>query len=754
MSATYTYTISTDFLYGVAILPDFQTEIEDSAIVGSVSYISTHGDECRVVFEEAISSGDQDILMSIVQVHDGRPKTYTYADIEYYLDGNAIVYDESSNVSGTFNIMQPLVNRRELFNDVNNPVYVEGFQPILGASGTIVDLQTRVSNVENIHGDTGWHQRQIDKGIFEKPKSLLIYYAWLNPFNYTEHSWNNELVAQDMAKYSIVIIGDGLQDTGHADYANTQIIIPRLKELNNNIQIFGYVTTNQIYNAFVSDVDGWDDLEVDGIFMDEAGYDYGSVATNGREAFNQKVDYVHSLTYSKLCFVNTWNMDHIIGTTNDATYPNTTWNVDTLESTLTYNDWYLLESFTVNTVSFSGNDGYGTVSNWFYRGAKAVTHRYNYGINIAACGVINNDNTDGQDLFDFLYISGLMYGVDAIGSSGEYYGSNSVVDYWDRPDISGIGPTLNYSIDVANDVADSDVYHRYLDFGSLSVDFSTGAQTSVITKHGGDRYSTTPTFDSLHVNGDATVTGTVYAHVYDSCSPLIMKSNGVVVISGSESSGLVNFPRGLAVRGDTISGGGGQQGPPGADGADGLNAPTTFSGLSDTPNNYDDGKFLKSTANGTEWGTPAGGGSSDMAPFFAIDTTGNQSITGTTITIIIDSVVTSHSYYSLSGNEITIQTGGAGTYKINYSVVVDNTDTSGGARGSYTTWLEKNTNTINGSQGRDYIRETAGGSGAVGFATIVLAEGDVIRIRAYTNVGTTTIDTVQNFSSISFLKVG
>lgn len=694
MSVTYKYTISTDFLYGLVILPDLQTEINESAITGVISHVSTRGDNCRIVFEEAISGGDQTTLTSIVEAHDGRPKIYTPADIEYYLDGNATVYDEASSVSGTFDIMQPLINRRELFNDVDNPVYVEGFTPILGVSGTMVDLQTRVSNVENIHGDTGWHQRQIDKGIFEKPKSLLIYYAYLNAYNYPDHSWDNELVAKDMARYSIIVMGDGLQDPGHADYTNTQIIIPRLKELNNNIQIFGYVTANQTYSSFVTEVDQWDDLEINGIFLDEAGYDYGSVATNGRAALNQKVDYVHGLVYSNLCFINSWNMDHIIGTANDVTYPNTTWNVDILESTLTHNDWYLLESFTVHTTIFSDNDGYGTVSNWFYRGAKAVTHRYNYGINIAACGVINNSLPNAQDLFDFIYISGLMYGVDAIGSSSSYYGSNSIVDYWTRPDISGMGPTLNYSINVANDAADSDVYHRYLDFGSLSIDFSTGAQNSTITKY---------SIGDVGSQGPAGVSGT----------------NGV----------------------------------DGTDGTDGSDAPTTFSGLSDTPDTYDDGKYLKSTANGTEWGTPTGGGSSDMAPFFAIDTTGNQAITGTTITIIIDSVVTSHAYYSLSGNEITIQTGGAGTYKIDYSVIVDNTDTSGGARGSFTTWLEKNTNTINGSQGRDYIRETAGGSGANGKATITLAVDDVIRIRAYRNVGTTTIDTVQNFSSISFLKV-
>jgi len=37
---------------------------------------------------------------------------------------------------------------------------------------------------------------------------------------------------------------------------------------------------------------------------------------------------------------------------------------------------------------------------------------------------------------------------------------------------------------------------------------------------------------------------------------------------------------------------------------------TTFSGLSDTPSSYDDGKYLRSTTSGTEWATVSGGGGS------------------------------------------------------------------------------------------------------------------------------------------------
>jgi hypothetical protein len=48
---------------------------------------------------------------------------------------------------------------------------------------------------------------------------------------------------------------------------------------------------------------------------------------------------------------------------------------------------------------------------------------------------------------------------------------------------------------------------------------------------------------SVHVDGDATVTGTMYAHVYDSYSPLTIKDGGVTVISG-DGTGVIDFPTG------------------------------------------------------------------------------------------------------------------------------------------------------------------------------------------------------------------
>jgi hypothetical protein len=77
---------------------------------------------------------------------------------------------------------------------------------------------------------------------------------------------------------------------------------------------------------------------------------------------------------------------------------------------------------------------------------------------------------------------------------------------------------------------------------------------------------------SVHVDGDATVTGTMYAHIYDSYSPLTIKDGGVTVITG-DGAGNINFPAGATVSGSPLS-----------DGQDGADGKTWYSG-SGAPSN-------------------------------------------------------------------------------------------------------------------------------------------------------------------------
>jgi hypothetical protein len=303
----------------------------------------------------------------------------------------------------------------------------------------------------------------------EKPKNLLIYYGWLNSFNSCcGNAWTNEKVAQDIARYDLVVIGDGICKSTHGDYANTKVIIPRIKALHPKAQIFGYVSTNQSYSNFKTKVDDClnSDFSVDGIFFDEHGYDFGTTSTNSRVEQNKKLDYVHSKGIK--AFLNSWNSDHALTVIeSDATYPNSTWNPDSLQANFNADDWYLLEGHAITALA-----GYESKTQWYDRGSKLD----GININIAAVSVISDTDTNGQDKFDFAYTSSLMFAWDAVGSSDTAYGAtNSRTKLWDRIPISGL--KIDHDATIGND---SNTYIRYLHGGYFKLDFTSGSESSEV----------------------------------------------------------------------------------------------------------------------------------------------------------------------------------------------------------------------------------------------------------------------------------
>ena len=75
-----------------------------------------------------------------------------------------------------------------------------------------------------------------------------------------------------------------------------------------------------------------------------------------------------------------------------------------------------------------------------------------------------------------------MWCLEAFGTSDTYYGASSAtVTFWTRPNVKGAGRIWAEYPSVENDVNDSQVYWRFIDFANFMLDFSDGAQTSSIT---------------------------------------------------------------------------------------------------------------------------------------------------------------------------------------------------------------------------------------------------------------------------------
>lgn len=336
------------------------------------------------------------------------------------------------------------------------------------------DQANRINNLEAIHGKLGWHNQQMIEASYTRPRDLIIFYGWPSGFN---AYWNNELVAQDMARYGLIVLGAGLQDPSHGDYANTCAIVARVKQLNPSCLIFGYISTKETLADFQTKTGQWKTVGVHGIFMDEYGYDFG----NTRAQQNDRVDYVHG--QGMIAFANCWNMNHAVGTLNDSSYPNSTYNPSEVQSSLGINDWYLMESYLVNTDAYTSQNGFEPKAQWATRVVTMIGLRATFGINVAGCGIILDTQANGQAMFDLAFTGAMMASLEAYGVSDTSYGASSGKGkFWIRPDVTKMGKiwTLNPSIQL--DANDADVYHRQSELARMSIDFSSGAETSLITK--------------------------------------------------------------------------------------------------------------------------------------------------------------------------------------------------------------------------------------------------------------------------------
>lgn len=286
--------------------------------------------------DAAIAAQEQDALEDqiVSNVAVLKPAAIS-SEIQALLKNNPIWTDSVTGLKGPPPFMLGLHNEREILNPSTNPLYVPTFK----------SLNQRIADLETVHSGNriNWHQRQILEASYRGPGRLIVYYGWPNSFNSGVNGWNNEKVAVDLARYNMVVLGSGVADPSHGDYSNTSVIVPRIQALNPRCLIFGYVDTTLAQGTFEGQVDDWETLGVSGIMMDKAGYDYGTTRTQ----FNTRVEYVHEADL--LVIANAWNMDHIIGTTNDPSYPNTTYNSGEVASSLVDSDYYLLESFPINT---------------------------------------------------------------------------------------------------------------------------------------------------------------------------------------------------------------------------------------------------------------------------------------------------------------------------------------------------------------------------------------------------------------------
>lgn len=229
-------------------------------------------------------------------------------------------------------------------------------------------------------------------------KNVGIYYAYLNSHNYDVHAWNNDDVITDLNKYDILVIGDGIEKATHPDYANSTYIIPRI---DSSVEVFGYVDIGNTVAHSITDmktsVDEWQTLGVEGIFLDEFGFDYKLTTDNAmRLRQNEILDYIHGKGMK--AFVNAWDPDDVF--VKESGTP----------STIAIGDYYLAESYVFSTA------GALNFSNHMAKMEKIRNAKSSHGIKAFGVSTTNSliaayDQSD----FDFMAIAAQLDGLDGIG---------------------------------------------------------------------------------------------------------------------------------------------------------------------------------------------------------------------------------------------------------------------------------------------------------------------------------------------------
>lgn len=249
-------------------------------------------------------------------------------------------------------------------------------------------------------------------------KNVAIYYAFLSSLNSAANGFDSTNVINDLNQYDIVVAGAGIEDPGHGDYANSTVIIPGLA---NSVELFGYVTIGdnggapETLAAIQGRIDNWQTLGAEGIFLDEAGFDFWPSGTDAamRVRQNTIIDYAHGK--SMKVFVNAWDPDDVF--IKEATNP----------ITVTSNDYYLLESYIFK--DGSANDQLTTMSfaNHEIKLAKVQAAQSSHGIK--AIGVSTTGLDSGaynQVDFDFLAVAAQLDGLDGIGWGTKNFSATGV----------------------------------------------------------------------------------------------------------------------------------------------------------------------------------------------------------------------------------------------------------------------------------------------------------------------------------------
>ena len=264
-------------------------------------------------------------------------------------------------------------------------------------------------------------------------QELLVYYGY--PISYKGY-YDVDLIAAEISTFKYWIVGDSYSAPTHPEYASTVSIINKVRAA--GTKVYGYVPIGQSTQGLSiavikTRIDEWANIGVDGIFLDEFGFDYGNTRVKQVEIVN----YVHGKNLP-VC-ANTWtahdfvcdNIAELPWGSGDWRYGNfATYNPGNLPIARWSKDAIMLENFCFD------HQGPMNVFDVQERASLTTTLVKNKNVKLWALAVFG-ETTPGtvdpvrlgnlnnlSDAGAYIAANAYIYGIDIVGSGGFSFGSN------------------------------------------------------------------------------------------------------------------------------------------------------------------------------------------------------------------------------------------------------------------------------------------------------------------------------------------
>lgn len=298
------------------------------------------------------------------------------------------------------------------------------------------------------------------------PKRFAIYYGYPSLVNGSQGDVDRAVEA--FQRYSLVVLGDGVEfaDTvagrtppgvGAREHALAKEIIKRFKK-SRQTRFYGYIAIGNTQRLSLSEIERrvklWADMGVDGIFLDEAGYDYGVT----RERQNSVVAAVHRLNLR--VFANAFNPDDLFSSDAVALNPAGGGNPSGLQSLLGARDIYLLESFQVVQGRYEETDL------WQTRARKATEYRERFGTRVYA--VATSGVSFSPEQFEYAWWGAVLWGLDGFAWGERDYAASSSLPFRRAKASKNLGHRYLQEV-----VERNGVFTRRTDGGRVYVDTTT-----------------------------------------------------------------------------------------------------------------------------------------------------------------------------------------------------------------------------------------------------------------------------------------